>query len=1832
MKPSGPSFFFLGSPNQPSSSTFPEPSLASVQTHRHQLHHHSLPRNNNHARLAHSSKSLEGTTLTLARLQLSHGRESGARIHRQSRRGYRGSSGKVDGHARGGSRLTTTTHNRAFSHSPPRRNRRSSSRSRSPKMVAIQTSYASSILRSIIQQGRLQQQQQQQEQQEQQQQQDDFTITWLEDTDSPAEEEDDIGQDLEEYHRQRKLLEQRMLDRGEAAERSRSSFLKARRHSAAYVVQHAKMVVQQQRAELEVKRRRLGDEMDRKMVLAFARKKAHLQASRENDPSRRHHRRKKDLHASLSSSAMTSNAVSTATAGATSTSTTLSPSTSSVLDRKGSSTTTTTSKTTTATKATDKGSPKNRREPFLQQKKASVEEETTKEEASSSKGMTRSMGHASFHYRRSSSSSSSSSSSNNSNNISRSTTTTTNNNNNNIEPPRPVCKQSADASVSQDATTTVTTIPPRAASLSSSTPRYNNDDPRLEWATLWVQRQRREKATHKTMRLFQRAIGIGPKSSPKDLVTLSYDALVKRMVSRDLQTAATRLLEHAAALTRIDARLQRSSPQRVEGLCNSARVFLSAFMVIAHPNHLRTPLVAQSPQPLPLEYEADDDGFQALVESAKHLLEALETWFRATVPVHQSQHEQPSQSIIAETETETEAETRAASLAQQFDHAWTQYYELMMAWKARDLQRLVNSLVAHAQQIEALWRTVCQDPAAEAEWRPRVDAQRADLIAKARKIGGPEAETRVRAIFFGESHDPALAAAAAQGEYERRGITPVRTHSSDSTITDLSAHNAAEATSSPPHLDDVAMSAGNKRQRNDSTSRDMMIDPPSPSVRQASSDMVHTHKAPSQSQEGQQPKIQEDDVMAPSTSTSSSAATTKPTTSAATATSGREKGAAKKRVSLSSDQAMDMVGKRMPARMTKDEVDTFLQSFDKPYAMTNLQLLHEIALNPKFNFEPHITSEERAAQRQQRREKQKQQHQSGQSVDTQQQQQEQRDAAADLMQAARAMIDGSGGQEAVEAFQAQVQDMAITAVFSAIERDAEQGLLAQWIPILLAAIRDRLNELTPRKTVIYREVNEALDPVLVQQQVEKKVFDVEHAMKFVVSVMAKLCAPVRDGEIKAIRDTLDSLQFLGPPTVSTTPRSSPSPPPPSMSPSTAQAGEASSHHPQEQEQQQYQPVAIQARTKILVGCLRNILELLDEMLLDMARFRISALRPYLRKQAVPYEQQAFKTALKNKEKSLEITKSWLIHAAHHCDVSAPLPKVQGSTKEQSNTQAKNAAATAPTTDTTAATTTPNSLASIYAAAHPSQKVVLRNRAITHAQLNLLFSPVPLFPGLSLPETFDLDAMRLESLQNQIRGIAFVASLMQVAKAFAPRLGSPTADVGHEGNKLKERLFDLIRHQSTTMEQLQEAIVEAVEMEAYHHYQQQGRQQQQQHQQYQTSPPQTLDPAKRQVIASMVAKALAFENPVYQTITKKLQGLLQTYLENLHASVGSGHSDQMGAQGGGELDMLGGEEAGPFATTTVVTEKGGPPKAVLRDPSQLQQVGLGDVAYELLPVVSDIVVLARYNTAVYKEWYDDILKNELTKAIQAEGQAKSSEARQPPAAAAVARDAVGSENQMEIEPSEQPPKVPSVSFSVPSEQQASPMEEDTQPQQREEATGEQQKEKPMSPPKPRKPRPKKEQPATAKSSDKEQENATTTTLTSDMEMEQQSSDVSKDDVAVKKPARKASVSKKKKKKASDDDMNGESARESEKQLNETTDHSTTDKVDAAPPATVAPDNSTVEATPSLPPPVFADPMPEMSTTVTAVPSAEDVEMASSLPPPPPLRPPNDPQESHNGSVE
>ncbi|KAF9972214.1 T-complex protein 11 [Actinomortierella ambigua] len=1780
MKPSGPSFFYLGSPNQPSSTTFPVSPLTSASSRRHSHQQQPLVRSGSRTRLVASPKSLDSATFTLARPQLSRDREAGALFHRTSRRGYHGSSGRVDGFARGGSRLTSSRR-RALSHSPSQHHRHSSSsRSRSPKMVTFRTSYPSNILQTIIQQGRQQQQQQQQKQQ----QHDNFQISWFEDTDSPADE-DEIGMDLEEYHHQRKILEQRMLDRGEAAERSRLSFLRARRHSAAYVVQHAKTVAQQQRVELEIKRRRLEDEMDRKMVLAFARKKAHLQASRENDPSRRHHRRKKDLGSSSSSSVS-----STAGTGVAVSSSMTSP----VLDKRWPPTTTTSTSSTTTV-----SSPKNR-EPTHQwranvvrggkdDKRRREEKQEDEDEELTRKGMTRTLGHtspSSSPIDRPRSCINSKHRNTGLGNIgdhpprlhggvtreqqysmTRATTANLTTNNSNplttddrrglrddvpvtassvatvkgdvasaaAAPPRLFRKQTAGTALSQ----------PSASSSSSTTPTPGTarSDARLEWATLRVQRQHLQNSTLKTMRLFQRAISGGGRgvsssslSSPKDLLALSYDSLVQRMVSRDLLAASTRLLEHVAVLARIDARLQQRRPRPRRVLRNPARIFLSAFLVVAHPAYLHTPLVAQPQRPQELQEQNNnnnDHDFQALVESAKQLLEALETWFRASVPTQAAAVSQEQQTIEPDNSETTSTSTTApattpavpamnAILVHQFDQAWSTYYERMMTWKTQDKQRLIESLIAHAQQIEALWQAVRQDPSAETEWWPRVEAQRTDLGRKARQIGGPDAEARVLAVWSRRLDSSALDRSVAEGARARS-----RTPTSETTITDISAVQSVANSPPPAASSSLPLTAplGSAPAPSSSPMEDVVTVAleegisATESVNLASSPTLQQPPITSSTKEYSQPT-----ALPPPPPPMESDAEAPPPKPVAIATCSDEEApsssAKKKKKTTLMDktrQAQDMIGKRMPARMSMEEIDMFLASFDKPYAMTNVQLLHEMAINPDFQFEPQITTEARTAQRQQQRRAKLQGIKAAASMSLEEQQQQekrqQQDAAAELMRAAQAMTlhhvpeDEEGLAQPPTAaaleFQTQVHEMAISAVFAAIEKDAQQDELGRWMPTLLAAIRERLLELAPSKTQIFREVVSTMDPPFIQQQVEKNAFDAEKMMKFVLEIMLKLCAPVRDKEIEAIRNTLDELPTLmvaqqtWPSSPSTTPRASPAPASSSLDTDTtvesltggSSASDASLK---------------KMRTRILIDCLRNILEVLDEMILDMTRFRISALRPYLRKQAVPYEQQAFRSAQESKEKSLIITQSWLAHAAKQVAAAdaatptpAPAPPSQGLTNEQQG---------ADSTTSTSKKPVPG-----------SKNRMQQYRVFAHGYLNLLFSGVPLYPGLSLPETFDLDAMRIESLQNQIRGISFVAVLMQVARLMAPRLGVAGADVGKVGEQLKEKLFQLIRSQTTTLEQLQEAVVEAVEMEAHHHYRHQMEQQQQAKiplsprspgvspSPSSPTPPQRMSAEQRQVIGSMVSRTLSFvDDPIYNTITKKLRELIRSYLEALHANIGSGHSDQMGAQGGGDMDMLGGEEAaGPFATMTIVTEKGGPPKVVLKDPTQLQQLGLGDVAYELLPVVRDIRVLAQYNTDVYKDWYDEILRLVVPAASQSAPKQQQARPSAQPSTGAAPSQVLPPE-------SRQPPTLDD-SMEIEADNQQQPLQA------------------PKPPPKPRKPRQKKE-PAVAKASDKETEGEP-----SPLEPSEQTSSIAVADsgadadavVAAAKPARKKSVSKKKK---------------------------------------------------------------------------------------------------------
>lgn len=63
--------------------------------------------------------------------------------------------------------------------------------------------------------------------------------------------------------------------------------------------------------------------------------------------------------------------------------------------------------------------------------------------------------------------------------------------------------------------------------------------------------------------------------------------------------------------------------------------------------------------------------------------------------------------------------------------------------------------------------------------------------------------------------------------------------------------------------------------------------------------------------------------------------------------------------------------------------------------------------------------------------------------------------------------------------------------------------------------------LLPQHTRLKTQIEEVLDLDLIQQKVEHDSIDVEYYAHFVLSVMAKLCAPVRDDKIKQLAETKD---------------------------------------------------------------------------------------------------------------------------------------------------------------------------------------------------------------------------------------------------------------------------------------------------------------------------------------------------------------------------------------------------------------------------------------------------------------------------------------------------------------------------------------------------------------------------------------------------------------------------------------------------------------------------------------------------------------------------------------
>ncbi|KAL9120547.1 MAG: hypothetical protein Q9187_002893 [Circinaria calcarea] len=90
------------------------------------------------------------------------------------------------------------------------------------------------------------------------------------------------------------------------------------------------------------------------------------------------------------------------------------------------------------------------------------------------------------------------------------------------------------------------------------------------------------------------------------------------------------------------------------------------------------------------------------------------------------------------------------------------------------------------------------------------------------------------------------------------------------------------------------------------------------------------------------------------------------------------------------------------------------------------------------------------------------------------------------------------------------------AVFQSMRNDLAAGVGDEWVVSMAQIIRDRLLHLvTPGKS-LHVLITETLDPTLIEQQLNIGNFSYEKFFSFINTILPKLCAPIRDFEVKAL--------------------------------------------------------------------------------------------------------------------------------------------------------------------------------------------------------------------------------------------------------------------------------------------------------------------------------------------------------------------------------------------------------------------------------------------------------------------------------------------------------------------------------------------------------------------------------------------------------------------------------------------------------------------------------------------------------------------------------------------
>ncbi|KAF9917992.1 hypothetical protein BX616_010689 [Lobosporangium transversale] len=826
----------------------------------------------------------------------------------------------------------------------------------------------------------------------------------------------------------------------------------------------------------------------------------------------------------------------------------------------------------------------------------------------------------------------------------------------------------------------------------------------------------------------------------------------------------------------------------------------------------------------------DDSAFDSLVQASKNLLEALEVWLAANCTQNQSQSQNQNQSPSNQDQAPEDSNAlltnisnhprRDPATVKAFDDAWASYYNFFQAWKERDAQRLLSTLLDHARHINLLWRTVRNDPSARIEWEPRIEEQRKDLRVKASQLAGPEGAAQLDVVFADYMNGSAHTVTPSLAPPSQAGLDNI-------VIPAVSVSHENTSDSVHPRTQ-TTPSTAKKRQRASSVSKQKSA--ASATTSNVSKDLQTTYSGHSADM---------DSIIQPDATSATS--------------SGYEAPKPKKPATTSA------------AAAAAAALETIPTGFEKPTKWTNLQLIHELAMDSGFKVEPNRPLGARTM------------HESP------------------LLQTAdQGGDDPTNAATGLQGLEDRIRAMATKAYFDQIRDDAAKGQLGKWIPSLLTTIREQLLDMVPPNSAIAMQITEGFDIEFVQQQIEKNVYDLTGALNGVVDIMSKLCAPVRDQAIKRIQESLNEI---------------------SQDPSQLSAPDVTT-----------ETSATSIAPNDLVSVLQSILELLELMLLDMANFRLTVARPKLEKQAIPYEQSAFKESVDKGEVSLESTQNWLQDSAkRYLQQQASAPTLPVATEGGASSSAN------------------DDIPGPESSSNPGRR--RHYDILVHSLLDLVFSSKRFDVGIDrvqFPATLALDRERMTRFQNEVQGLALVAVIMNISTNVSPML----SDESHE--ELKNTLLKLMEAPNTSLETLAEAVIEAKERELLMNARRSASKSSSPSSSAPGSslsstssiidsssfPKLLLSDEQRNCIQNTVARAISFDSTLFRVLSQRLRKVLEDF--------------------------------------TLSTPSSGGKSGAMPNEAALSKVGLGHLKKEIETLALQFRFLTKYNAQVYRPWYDPML--------------------------------------------------------------------------------------------------------------------------------------------------------------------------------------------------------------------------------------------------------------------